>query len=136
MKRFLCLLLAVSFSSGCTDQGVEPVPWDRTPLFDESIHGTEITTGVDDRFRLEVEFFPDSGYSYFWSSWMSDPAVLALEKESDRVSSPSGRATSTTFYFHTKAEGNCTVKLTEFAAYTNRYVPPLDSVQFVVHVRR
>jgi hypothetical protein len=136
MKRFLGLFLAMSFWSGCTDLGVTPSPWDIAPLFDASIHGKEITTHVDERFRLAVKFRPDSSWSYVWSCWFSDNAVLAIENVSYQYSPSSGRPTFETFYFHATAEGSCTVQLTEYAAYTGRYVPPFDSLHFVVHVRR
>jgi predicted secreted protein len=138
MKRLFCLFLALSFWSGCKDEGVIVSPWDSTSLLDASIQGQQMTVGMDARFRLELEVLSDAGFS--WDYTLSDSTVLALEKVSYRHPSstsppPPGGTTFETFYFHTKTEGRCIVQMIHHQHWMLT-VPPRDSIGFVVDVRR
>jgi len=138
MKSLVCLVLALSICSGCTDEGVNVSPWDGTPLLDASIDGTAMTTGIDSRFRLELDVWADAGYQ--WDCSFSDSTVLQLEKTATRAMSTSnppapGGVTLETFYFKAKAEGSCIVILIHHRAWMPS-VPPQDSIGFRVDVRR
>jgi predicted secreted protein len=138
LKGLLWFLLAFFFCSGCTDEGVNVSPWDGTPLLDASINGTEMTTGIDSRFRVELDVWADAGYQ--WDCSFSDSTVLQLEKTTTRDTSTSnppapGGATLETFYFKAKAEGSCKVILIHHRAWMPS-VPPKDSIGFRVDVRR
>jgi predicted secreted protein len=136
IKSLLSLLLAVFFCSGCTDQGVNISLWDGTPLLDASINGKEMTVGVDYRFRLQLEVLADAGLT--WDLSLSDSSILQLDRVSFRSAStstppPPGSAVFETFYFHTKAEGRCTVMMIHHQAWMLT-LPPRDSIGFVVDV--
>jgi predicted secreted protein len=138
VKGLFWFLLALFFCSGCTDEGVNVSPWDGTPLLDASINGTEMTTGIDSRFRLELDVWADAGYQ--WDCSFSDSTVLQLEKTTTRGTSTSnpptpGGPTFETFYFKAKVEGSSTVTLIHRQRWMLT-VPPKDSIGFVVNVRR
>ncbi|HTY21688.1 MAG TPA: protease inhibitor I42 family protein [Desulfomonilaceae bacterium] len=135
MKKLLLILFSFFLLAGCKDQGVSPV--DDSIMLDGSINGKEMVTGLDYRFRLELEVLADAGFQ--WDCSFSDSSVVQLDRVSYRSGSttyppPPGGSVFETFYFKTNAQGSCTVRLIHHQAWMPN-VPPRDTVSFQVYVR-
>jgi predicted secreted protein len=134
MKAVLLIAALLCFVlQGCSDLG-GPIT-DGLPELNETVNGTTLSYGSNQRFKLLLDSWIDAGYQ--WDYALSDSTVAMVEGavtyRSNNPGVPGGLATAIVVV-RTGCSGDCTISLFEHQRWM-KDVPPRKTVTFTIVVQ-